>query len=636
MQKALSLGYSSYDSFNSHRNLHSILMTSNDDSISWYYSSFIQLNSSKELHGGVSYDFSIDSVHQPSLIKKCPLVDCYVVPYDMVSNNDIISFCIDSIDKGYYIYLTASQYYISQYYYYQKEHRFHDLFIYGYDTDNRKMLSRDFFSYKQIDALIDFDELVQSYEEGKTFPFYTGGIFLVKKTDKYSWKFEIENYRYNLEAYINSDPVVLYHYNYDAKHDFGYIDKENYFFGLDCYNSLENIIRESIEFGSGVGVIPFHICERHKRILLDGIEYIIGRGFILNNHIDRVRYEFTEIHKKANNILSRILKYNGTRNVDILKRVLPSLKELRQDEKETLTNLITILANKSMLINTSLYERRWRENKNLSYLDLYHEKDKYIRKVFFGNTLEIYSNVNVDQGTMKISVDGKCVDNISLTSDIEQTGKRIFRCNSLSDTYHIVAIEPGENSPEINVTKVISAALLNYDCTSQFEFIDADTETKGNWIGRYGTKGYDIINYETNLANDVFVLYRYYNNWRNNEIIDIENVTYISSALQTNDEGTRIAAHIYTLVSLSADITITGDTPKTVSMYFCDYQNQGYRQNITVFDRSTNSVVYNEVLSNMNGGIYLRFKVLGSFVITIKNTSEVPNTDATLSAVFFD
>jgi hypothetical protein len=320
-----------------------------------------------------------------------------------------------------------------------------------------------------------------------------------------------------------------------------------------------------------------------------------------------------------------------TKNRNLLKRAIASLKEVKKFEEETIKKLVQILDNKLFRLTQKSNGNQWCENKNMFPFEVHYEKDRFVKKLFFGQYVEIYANIANKDGGIKITIDDN-ISEITTLSPKEDDNKLIFSRNDLTDNYHVLMIEVA--SGEADILKIITPDKIKETDCMVCEYMEADTKTKGDWIGKYGSFGYDIINYNTKIPSDIFLFYRYCNDWRNNNVYETSSDNI--NALQTFENRGRISADVYTLVSLSADITITGEHPKTISLYFCDYQNVGYAQQLTIIDRNSNDIVYSTEMKNFSDGIYLKFRLLGSFIINVKNISKTPETNATLSAVFVD
>ena len=348
-KKILPLTDSPYDTFNSQRNLHSILLASNEDEAAWVYNAFIQLFSTKELpHSNMlAFNFNIDSSHTTTMYDKCPLLECFNVCEELIplTCKDISELCVYFIKNDYYITLTVNKYYIKKYGVEEESTCFHDIFIYGYDLQTNQLLAIDYFDYKPRSHWISFDELKNAYENGKSFVGFINGIFIMRKTDKYKWKFDINNFKANIEAYINCQPIVLYNYKYNDEYDYGYNDHTNHYFGFDCYKTFHLFLDEVEKYNIGVDLRMFHLLMKHKLLLLNSVDYITKNKYIINDNHDLFN-KFNEIYTESRLLFNSALKYNLFRKKSIIEKLRKLLYKIESAERSVLKELISKLSHK--------------------------------------------------------------------------------------------------------------------------------------------------------------------------------------------------------------------------------------------------------------------------------------------------
>ncbi len=158
-------------------------------------------------------------------------------------------------------------------------------------------------------------------------------------------------------------------------------------------------------------------------------------------------------------------------------------------------------------------------------------------------------------------------------------------------------------------------------------FIRTDSATQGNWMGAYGSQGFDIFTTAANNPSFATVTPA-------GEL----NYTWATSTTDPraleNASGTgRIAACWYAATSFTIKLSLTDGQPHDVSLYALDFDKKGRSEQIQITSAATGAVLDTETLANFSGGIYLQWQLSGNVVITVK-TLAGPN--AVLSGLFID
>ncbi len=154
-----------------------------------------------------------------------------------------------------------------------------------------------------------------------------------------------------------------------------------------------------------------------------------------------------------------------------------------------------------------------------------------------------------------------------------------------------------------------------------------DTTTQGNWIGTYGSQGYDIIGSSASLPSYATITPSGQSSW-----------TWASSttdprALKTAAGSSRIAAAWYQTTSFSVTVNLTDGNVHDLELYLLDWDKQGRSEKVQITDGTTGAVLSTESVSSFGSGVYLDYAVSGKVVITITRQAG-PN--AVLSGLFLD
>ena len=160
-------------------------------------------------------------------------------------------------------------------------------------------------------------------------------------------------------------------------------------------------------------------------------------------------------------------------------------------------------------------------------------------------------------------------------------------------------------------------------------FIRQDATTRGNWIGVYGSQGYDVVG--SGVSNPTYAtvtpagqsLYT----WATPS-------SSATQALEIPPAGTsRVAAVWYSSTSFTVDVNIASGQSYNLELYFLDYDAKGRAETVTLSDANTSAMLNSQSVSNFANGDYLAWTISGNVLITFTCTA---GTNAVLSGLFFD
>ena len=158
-------------------------------------------------------------------------------------------------------------------------------------------------------------------------------------------------------------------------------------------------------------------------------------------------------------------------------------------------------------------------------------------------------------------------------------------------------------------------------------FLRSDTNTHGNWIGVYGTDGFNVINH---LRRDPA--------YAQATALGVASLTWDGQskelrALRKTDSTRRIAAAWQSTARFSIDLNITDHQAHRVALYALDWESTTRRQQVSIFDAQSGSLLDTRILSDFHNGGYWIWSVLGHVRMEI---SALRNVSAVVSGLFFD
>jgi hypothetical protein len=154
-----------------------------------------------------------------------------------------------------------------------------------------------------------------------------------------------------------------------------------------------------------------------------------------------------------------------------------------------------------------------------------------------------------------------------------------------------------------------------------------DTKTEGNWIGKYGSQGYDVIGDARSLPGDVTITPS-----GASTSIPAPSTTDVRALRNPNGAG-RIGAFVYGGPNFSIDLNLGDGQTHNVELYFLDWSNTGRSERVQITNAVSGAVLSTQTISSFYGGVYQTYSITGNVVITF---TKLAGPNAVLSGLFFD
>ncbi len=164
--------------------------------------------------------------------------------------------------------------------------------------------------------------------------------------------------------------------------------------------------------------------------------------------------------------------------------------------------------------------------------------------------------------------------------------------------------------------------------TTTATFVKTDTTTQGNWMGVYGTQGYNVVNATPSYPSYATVTASGYLTY-----VWSSDTTDVRGLENPNGSGGRIAAAWYSSTSFTVTIDLTDGLAHNIALYAVDWDSHGRSEQIQISNASTGAVLDTETLSSFVNGAYEVWTISGDVKITIK---ELTGGNAVLNGLFFD
>jgi hypothetical protein len=169
---------------------------------------------------------------------------------------------------------------------------------------------------------------------------------------------------------------------------------------------------------------------------------------------------------------------------------------------------------------------------------------------------------------------------------------------------------------------------LFMDPTPSASLIKTDTTTEGNWIGAYGSQGYDMIENAVSLPSYATVTPS-----GQSSSTGWPSSTTDPRALQTPSGSSRVAACWYAATSFTVDVNLTDGQVHDLALYFLDWDQEGRSEQVQLTNAATGAVLDTETVSSFSSGVYLQWAVRGNVLFTF---TRLAGKNAVLSGLFFD
>jgi hypothetical protein len=335
-KKINSMGQPLLTSYPTHANPLSML-SCHPETESWIYNCFISL---------VSVDDNYD--YYDFFYKNCPFIETQRISKQILSafDNDIISFIKWAIDNDNYAYLVADTQMIKAYY---KSSGLHDLWIYGYDDDNRVLHICDCFKFGTYSSSVcTYQELrnaVEPVTKNNSHLFFRDNIELLsyikpkESSPIYQHSFDLLRVKESLQDYVMGRPTQKWFINYYS------IARENVntntcVFGMDCYVGIRNKLKYARANGHWAAFWrqAFYIIWEHKRVMLARMHYMQKNEVI--DEIEPIINLYEKVEQSASIALNLAIKYSLTGKASIITDIATLYDEVERCEAESLTRLI--------------------------------------------------------------------------------------------------------------------------------------------------------------------------------------------------------------------------------------------------------------------------------------------------------
>ena len=342
----LPVKYPAITSWQWHATLFSIL-GDDENAKKWIYSNYIQLRcyNIPEYTSGDEI-LLCDMMPGSSSMKECPYLIFSLITKPQIESycGDVIDFIIKTIDIGGYVYGAFDEArMISNV---GVDYKFsHELFIYGYNTDEEIFYVGDFtFKDKYAYTTVPFDAVKRGFDvltatEDHVFKDdYKGtrGLYVIQKN--------VDNKYYDIDPVLIKRTLEEYLECKDTKDHFRMMRNRfsDTVFGVNVYKALKDRVHKQLEAEEpDFDIRALHIAYDHKVLMLERLKYLMANEVIPFDQAMLDEYaQVVDDMLTARNLLVRI---SITGEIEAGTRIAGYLDSAKEKEVKILNKVVGLL-----------------------------------------------------------------------------------------------------------------------------------------------------------------------------------------------------------------------------------------------------------------------------------------------------
>ncbi|WP_019915024.1 hypothetical protein [Paenibacillus sp. HW567] len=293
----------------------------NEENKPWFYSNFTQ----------ICYDYNYNwyFFENHNILDTCPWLENYKLRREMISKRftSIRNFLVDAINDDFYCYLIVNLFHIPSQYYNKSDFP-HEILIYGFDLENEEFyIANNFSEGRYVLSKCSFEQMERAFNTVSV-DWIEICMYRVKSLD-YKVDFNKRYFVNSLRSYLTGQPSILQPafpswWTYNCK------------YGLDVYRHLITIIRNT-SADDYLDKRVFCLLQEHKKMM------VLRLGFIqehLKADVALLTYEYEKLAKISAILGNLALKYNSTKNVALLDKIIYYTKDIMEQEDVLIRKLL--------------------------------------------------------------------------------------------------------------------------------------------------------------------------------------------------------------------------------------------------------------------------------------------------------
>lgn len=247
-----------------------------------------------------------------------------------LDDKDVCELIKSYLEEKKYVYIPVDQYEVSVYNRYQQSHMVHNLFVCGYDDEEKVFYVWDnLHTGKYQSAKVSYDEMSRGFKslyEHEEYYYWceTGEIIAFRFYQKPWHEDKKELYAINIE----SIKVAINEYLLTPGYGESYRHISYYSYGIDCYNELEKLLLSGIDNPTEyLDHRAFSSMKDHKSVMLFRLEY-------LQKYLNTDLSQYIEVYKELQNnmtlIIHKLIKSHIVNKTTLLEQSVALLQHTKR------------------------------------------------------------------------------------------------------------------------------------------------------------------------------------------------------------------------------------------------------------------------------------------------------------------
>ena len=292
----------------------------------WVCNNFIQIKFDKNGGKPVDYVGLMNRDWKNYAIN--PLVKFSSDKKTMINKRGLWNYIVDNICNGRYLEIWLNEYYVEGMKAFNKREFIHESLVYGFDDKNNKINLMSFREGKPILIDVPIDVVERAWENAYDNNYIIRSLEFCPDESGYS--IDIAHIGKLLQEYLTGR---------NSSQDFGYIaQRDEGVFGYKIYDEILSDVDNKTIFLKDRRIAFF--IKEHKECMLFRMEFLHEYGALSKEIYPYLIDAMSDIVKKANLILSLVIKNSLKGEKEIQKRIWKYIGELRDLEEKCYQVLI--------------------------------------------------------------------------------------------------------------------------------------------------------------------------------------------------------------------------------------------------------------------------------------------------------
>lgn len=291
----------------------SIMQTESERTLPWIFNNYIQTVFRAD------YDAQFDIFASWEMLNSVFWWKQFTLDVLEDAGGSFSNFVKHTVDRDFYVYCFADQFYIPNRPLFGKMHMIHDELIFGFDDEAKT------FDILAFNSTGDYRATKVTYEQiDKSAPPYIGYLQINHDTpmrlDPTLISATIRDY---LDPSLSKNRCNMWR---DLNPDDRY--------GIDASRELTKLYKKQLSGELPMDIRSAHLLFEHKALMLKRIDYLLKNGAMSESHL---KDEFSKITDKAASMRRAYLRAFISEDKEKLSKVITLNEEILSDEKRVLT-----------------------------------------------------------------------------------------------------------------------------------------------------------------------------------------------------------------------------------------------------------------------------------------------------------